>query len=37
VTRIRYLAMLCAAPAALAGFYIRNFGMHEIGRSAEDR
>jgi catechol 2,3-dioxygenase-like lactoylglutathione lyase family enzyme len=35
VTCIRYLAMLCAAPAALAGFYSRNFGMEEIGRSPE--
>jgi hypothetical protein len=32
---LRYLAALCAAPAALAGFYGRNFGMHEIGRSAD--
>jgi catechol 2,3-dioxygenase-like lactoylglutathione lyase family enzyme len=35
MAHIRYLAMLCAAPAALAGFYIRNFGMNEIGRSAD--
>jgi catechol 2,3-dioxygenase-like lactoylglutathione lyase family enzyme len=35
MARIRYLAMLCVAPAALAGFYVRNLGMNEIGRSAE--
>ena len=35
MARIRYLAMLCAAPAALAGFYVRNLGMQEIGRSAD--
>ncbi len=35
MTRICYLAMLCADPAALAGFYGRSFGMGEIGRSAE--
>ena len=34
MARIRYLAMLCADPAALAGFYARNFGLDEIGRSA---
>ena len=34
MARIRYLAMLCAAPEALAGFYVRNFGMDEIGRTA---
>jgi hypothetical protein len=33
--RIRYLAVLCAAPAALPGFYRRYFGTDEIGRSAE--
>jgi catechol 2,3-dioxygenase-like lactoylglutathione lyase family enzyme len=33
MSRIRYLAMLCAEPAALAGFYGRSFGMEEIGRS----
>jgi catechol 2,3-dioxygenase-like lactoylglutathione lyase family enzyme len=31
---IRYLALLCAEPAALAGFYKGNFGFDEIGRSA---
>ena len=34
MSRIRYLAMLCAEPAALAGFYGRGFGMAEIGGSA---
>jgi catechol 2,3-dioxygenase-like lactoylglutathione lyase family enzyme len=34
MARIRYLALLCADPAALAGFYTRNFGLHEVGRSA---
>jgi catechol 2,3-dioxygenase-like lactoylglutathione lyase family enzyme len=33
MSRIAYLAMLCAQPAALAGFYGRCFGMDEIGRS----
>jgi catechol 2,3-dioxygenase-like lactoylglutathione lyase family enzyme len=33
MSRICYLAMLCAEPAALAGFYGRSFGMEEIGRS----
>lgn len=35
MARIRYLAMLCAEPAALAGFYGANFGMAELGRSPE--
>jgi catechol 2,3-dioxygenase-like lactoylglutathione lyase family enzyme len=35
MSRIRYLAMLCADPAALAGFYGRSFGMDEAGRSAD--
>src|SRR6266545_3459448 len=35
MTRIRYLAFLCADPAALAEFYQRNFGLDEIGRSAD--
>src|SRR5215468_11100074 len=35
MTRIRYLAMLCAEPAALAGFYGKSFGMAELGRSPE--
>jgi catechol 2,3-dioxygenase-like lactoylglutathione lyase family enzyme len=35
MSRIRYLAMLCAEPAALAGFYGRSFGMEEIGRSPD--
>jgi catechol 2,3-dioxygenase-like lactoylglutathione lyase family enzyme len=34
MARIRYLAMLCTTPAVLAGFYVRNFGMNEIGRSS---
>src|SRR5258707_14963019 len=34
MARIRYLAMLCAEPATLAGFYARNFGFEEAGRSA---
>jgi catechol 2,3-dioxygenase-like lactoylglutathione lyase family enzyme len=33
--RIRYLAILCADPAALAGFYQRHFGMAEIGRNPD--
>ena len=33
--RIAYLAVLCAEPAMLAGFYVANFGLTEIGRSAE--
>ncbi|HEY6255620.1 MAG TPA: VOC family protein [Xanthobacteraceae bacterium] len=33
MSRIRYLAVLCTEPAALAGFYRRCFGMAEIGRS----
>ncbi len=35
MARIGYLAMLCAEPAALAGFYVRQFGMEEIGRGAK--
>jgi catechol 2,3-dioxygenase-like lactoylglutathione lyase family enzyme len=31
--RIRYLAVLCTDPATLAGFYIRQLGLREIGRS----
>jgi len=34
MARIRYLALLCVNPAALAGFYRHNFGMDEVGRSA---
>ncbi len=34
MARIRYLAMLCADPAALAAFYAARFGMDEMGRSA---
>ncbi|HEY2227862.1 MAG TPA: VOC family protein [Xanthobacteraceae bacterium] len=34
MSRISYLAMLCAEPAALAGFYGACFGMTEIGRTA---
>ena len=33
MSRIRYLALLCSEPAALAGFYGRSFGMEEIGRT----
>jgi catechol 2,3-dioxygenase-like lactoylglutathione lyase family enzyme len=33
MSQIRYLAMLCAEPAALAGFYGRSFGLQEIGRT----
>jgi catechol-2,3-dioxygenase len=33
MSRIRYLAMLCAEPAGLAGFYGRSFGLQEIGRT----
>jgi catechol 2,3-dioxygenase-like lactoylglutathione lyase family enzyme len=32
MSRIRYLAVLCADPASLAGFYGRYFGLDEIGR-----
>jgi catechol 2,3-dioxygenase-like lactoylglutathione lyase family enzyme len=35
MARIRYLALLSAEPAALASFYTRNFGLHELGRSAD--
>ena len=35
MARIRYLALLCAEPAALATFYRHNFGLHELGRSAD--
>ena len=35
MARIRYLAFLGADPAALAGFYLHNFGLDEIGRSAD--
>ena len=34
MTRICYLAMLCAEPATLARFYVRAFGMDEIGGNA---
>jgi catechol 2,3-dioxygenase-like lactoylglutathione lyase family enzyme len=33
MSRIRYLAMLCAEPAALAGFYRHGFDLEEIGRT----
>jgi catechol 2,3-dioxygenase-like lactoylglutathione lyase family enzyme len=33
MARIAYLAMLCADPGALAGFYMRNFGLQELGRA----
>jgi catechol 2,3-dioxygenase-like lactoylglutathione lyase family enzyme len=36
MSRIRYLAILCTEPDALAGFYKHSFGMAEIGRSAAD-
>lgn len=35
MARIAYLAMLCAEPAALARFYVENFGLNEMGRSAD--
>ena len=35
MSRIRYLVMLSEEPAYLAGFYARNFGLSELGRSAE--
>jgi catechol 2,3-dioxygenase-like lactoylglutathione lyase family enzyme len=31
MSRIRYLAILCSEPAALAGFYRRRFGMEDLG------
>jgi catechol 2,3-dioxygenase-like lactoylglutathione lyase family enzyme len=34
MSRIGYLAFMCADPAALAGFYRHCFGMAEIGRNA---
>src|SRR5215203_1591856 len=34
MARIRYLAMLCADPGALAAFYRQDFGFDELGRSA---
>jgi catechol 2,3-dioxygenase-like lactoylglutathione lyase family enzyme len=33
MSRIRYLALLCSQPAALADFYRRHFAMRELGRS----
>jgi catechol 2,3-dioxygenase-like lactoylglutathione lyase family enzyme len=35
VARIRYLAMHCSDPAALAGFYVTRFGLRELGRSPD--
>jgi len=35
VARLRYLALLCADPAALAGFYRGHFGFAELARSAD--
>jgi catechol 2,3-dioxygenase-like lactoylglutathione lyase family enzyme len=35
MTRIRYLALLCADPAALAAFYAKSFGLRELGRNAD--
>lgn len=35
MARIRYLALLCPAPAALASFYKTHFGLDELGRSAD--
>jgi catechol 2,3-dioxygenase-like lactoylglutathione lyase family enzyme len=35
MARIRYLAILSENPAALAGFYVRNFGLDEIGRTPD--
>ena len=34
MARIRYLAMLCADPPALARFYAQNFGLQELGYGA---
>ena len=36
MARIRSLTMLCADPAALANFYIANFGMEHAARSGSD-
>jgi catechol 2,3-dioxygenase-like lactoylglutathione lyase family enzyme len=33
MSRIRYLAVLCADPARLAGFYGHYFGLDELGRT----
>jgi catechol 2,3-dioxygenase-like lactoylglutathione lyase family enzyme len=33
MTRIAYLAVLCAEPPALARFYCASFGLQELGRS----
>jgi len=33
MARIRYLALLCADPTALAGFYKQHFGLDELGRT----
>ena len=35
MARIRYLAYMSANPAALADFYTSNFGMNELGRTAD--
>jgi catechol 2,3-dioxygenase-like lactoylglutathione lyase family enzyme len=35
MARIRYLALLCPEPAALATFYKTHFGLDELGRSAD--
>jgi catechol 2,3-dioxygenase-like lactoylglutathione lyase family enzyme len=35
MTRIRYLAMLSADPAALASFYAKNFALRELGRTSD--
>jgi catechol 2,3-dioxygenase-like lactoylglutathione lyase family enzyme len=36
MARIRYLAVLAADPAPLAGFYKAHFGLDELGRTPED-
>ena len=33
MSRISYIALLCSDPVVLAGFYVRGFGLEEIGRS----
>jgi catechol 2,3-dioxygenase-like lactoylglutathione lyase family enzyme len=35
MSRISYLALLCAEPAELAGFYRGSFGLDELGRSQQ--
>jgi catechol 2,3-dioxygenase-like lactoylglutathione lyase family enzyme len=35
MARIRYLAFICADAAKIADFYVRRFGLTELGKSAE--